>query len=187
MRRTSSLVVVALLLAACTDGAAPGAATSSGAAAPVTSPPASAAGGTGKVTVEIVDLAAARGSDLVAILYDGTGSLVGPRQGSWDGLGGFVVPVLTDPFSVARTLQEGSPLLEDYPGSGADAAVPEGTHTMLVAVSSHLSPYSEWYPAAPLEQGCELLVTVTADETTVVRLTGLPPWDETDVPTCTPA
>jgi hypothetical protein len=137
------------------------------------------------VAVEISNLRDAVGSHLAVILLDRSDSVLEPRDEPPAGLGGFVVAVDADPFTVTRTLQEGSPLMEDYPSTGPDAAVPAGDHTMLVAVSSDLGPYSEWMPAAPVEQGCELTVTVTADETTTVRLTGLPPWDMTGVPACT--
>lgn len=187
MRRPPCLLVLVGVLAACSvpaptpPGPSPVTASETSGSAEVVP--------TGTVTVELSDVRGATGSHLAVVIFDRGGAVV--RSGErpleeFTGHGGFVVPVDADPFSVTRTLQAGSPLMEEYPSTGPDAAVPQGEHTLLVAVSSDLLPYSEWVPAAPVEQGCELTVTVTAETTTTVRLSGLlPRWSETSVTTCT--
>lgn len=188
MRRPPCLLVLVGVLAACSV-TSPGPAPSG--PSPATTAETSDAAEvvpTGTVTVEISDVRGASGSHLAVVIFDRGGAVVRPGAEpveEFTGHGGFVVAVDADPFSVTRTLQEGPPLLEDYPSTGPDAAVPVGEHTLLVAVSSDLGPYSAWMPADPVEQGCELQVTVTAGRTTTVRLTELPAWDISAEPTCT--
>jgi hypothetical protein len=138
--------------------------------APAARSPFASTGQAGTVAVT-VELPAAVGSEVAAILYLDPDVTLDTITGLDTGFGSFVADVTTSPFTVTETIREGAAWLDDPPMSDQPvAAVPPGQHTLGIFVSSRLGPFGEFLPADPIDMSCHIGVTVHDGEQTDVRV-----------------